>query len=58
MHTAPVCEGLLRLQIQFRISRSFRPRNMAKSRIKNPFVDSPKGTHPKCVLLSTYVPEK
>ena len=29
MHFARVCERLPRLQIQFRISRSFRPRNRA-----------------------------
>ena len=28
MHIARVCERLPRLQIQFRISRSFRPRNL------------------------------
>ena len=29
MHIAGVCERLPRIQIQFRISRSFRPRNPA-----------------------------
>ena len=29
MHIARLCERLPRLQIQFRISRSFRPRNQA-----------------------------
>ena len=46
MHIARDYERFLRLQSQFRISRSFRPRNPAKARIKNPFWDSPKGTHP------------
>ena len=47
MHTAHVCERVPRLQIQFRISRSFRPRKSGKSRIKNQFLNSPKGTHLK-----------
>ena len=46
MHVARDYERFLRLQSQFRISLSFRPRNPAKARIKNPFWDSPKGTHP------------
>ena len=47
MHIAGVRERSPRLQIQFRISRSFRPRKSGKSRIKNPFLDSSKGTHLK-----------
>ena len=47
MHIARFCERLPRLQIQFLISRSFRPRESGKSGIKNPFLDSPKGSHPK-----------
>ena len=47
MHIARVCERLPRLQIQSRISRSFRPGKSDKSGIINPFLDSPKGTHPK-----------
>ena len=47
MHIARVGERLPRLQIQFRISRSFRPRNLANLGSKNPFLDSPKGTHPQ-----------
>ena len=46
MHIVRVGERLPRLQIQFRISRSFRPRNLANLRSKIPFSDSPKGTHP------------
>ena len=45
MHIARAYERLPRLQIQFRISRSFRPRNPANLG-SNPFLDSPKGTHP------------
>ena len=46
MHIARVGERLPRLQIQFRISRSFRPRNLANLGSKIRFLDSPKGTHP------------
>ena len=47
MYIASVRERSPRLQIQFRISRFFQPRKSRKFRIKNPFLDSPKGTHPK-----------
>ena len=47
MHIARVCERLPELQIQFRISRSFRRRKSGKSGIINPFLNSPKGTHLK-----------
>ena len=40
MHIARVCEWLPRFEIQFRISRSFRPRNPAN-------LGFAKGIHPK-----------
>ena len=51
MRIVRVCERLPRLKIQFRISRSFRPRNQANPGSKIGFLDSPKGAQPKKIFL-------
>ena len=61
MHIARVSERLPKLQIQFRISRSFRPRNLANLGSKSPKVTDPMcdysnwGTWQKIILLQRFL---